>query len=1105
MIAKESIDRVYEADLIEVLEKYNIQNFKKAGATYKGLSPFSNEKTGSFMASPSKNIWKCFSSGKGGVGAVSFAMAKENLSWIEAVEKVAGLMGIILNTVDQTQEELEEMDRDEKRRKMLKWGQEKFKKHFAALPENHWAKQNLLERGYSQLTLDQFEIGYAIDNSNDITAPLKENGALDDGIKVGLVKEKGDRRYDYFNDRLIFPIIDERGRPIAFGGRASNQAVKEKGLPKYLNSPDTKFYKKEHVLYGFFQARAAMVKSSECYLTEGYTDVMGFHDKDVANTIASCGTALTLEHARKIKKACKHIILVRDGDDAGRKATLRDIDICLAVNLKVSVVELPKDEDPDTISKAQGENLGKWLKEHEYNALYWKATKLRMESDSPEGKAEAVDAVAESLIIIADPVRRKDYIAECAKLLKIGSKDLKKKVEDLVALKETKNKKAASAVYADEKQGLMMMGFPEDGDVSQFKRDGYVISKEQLCIFFENSNGGFSKGTNFIVNPLFAVRAGKSEGKRLIEFMNVVKEHTVFAITNKEMASFGLFQERILSGYNFTFEPHIQNKQFLQFRNRLLYNFRSAYELFTLGQQPEGFFAFANGVVYNNDFFPVDEYGIVEVAIEADEENKKPAVKETFYSPAYSKINITERGDEDDSFEGVREFAYKESELTFNQWMDMMYKVYEPEKAMVGIAFVIAALFRDIIVNQFSSFPHLFLTGQRQSGKTKFSESLTFLFTPGQKSFDLNTGTMVGFFRRVSKIKNIVIGLEEYTDIIQEVKFQTLKAAYDNRGRETGSISGGDKGTTLTKVQSACIILSQYLSTRDDNSLPSRSIPLGFVERNYSPEEKVVFSRLKAFERKGMTSLLVEILQYRSIIESGLSVTIEKLNRSLNQNIKGDMMERMLDNFVAIMAPVELLFKKFNFPFSWKEFETTCCEMIVSASSMIHETEGTASFWRTLEYLLDQRRIVDRREFILEPKQVFKYTDSKGKPQEYTNPHGDKILFLRLGKVHQDYVETVSKRKGEEPIGEATLREYFKSKAYYIGAVKSMHFDTGPGSCYAFNYTKMQEQGTLNLERDFRTHTAPAAANNGAHQQAAPEPVDYAAAGPESANDDLPF
>lgn len=1066
MITRESIERVLEVDLIEILQKYNLQDFQKAGANYRCFSPFTPEKSPSFMASQSKQVWKCFSTGKGGNGPVSFVMQKEQIPWIEAIEKVASLANIILQREALTEEQQEIQTRIDKQRNILQAAAERYKKNLAELEEGHWSKVLLQGRGYHDLTLEQFMIGYSLPNSNEITGPLKDKGRLDHGIKVGLVKEgEGGRTYDLFNDRIMFPIQDDRGRVISFGARTSNEAVKEKKKPKYLNGPETSHYNKSHVLYGYYQSRAAIIKHNMAYLGEGYTDVIGFHDKDVQNIVATCGTALSVENLKKLKKICSHLVLVRDGDKAGLEATYRDIDLALTHAFKVSVIEMPEGEDPDSISKREGENLQEWLTSNTQDALYWKSAKLRREAGDPDQKSAAVTSIAESLFKIKDTIKRKEYARECSKRLKISGKDISDRIDELA--NELKAKiRQDKRVYESKKHELMTVGFPEDADVEQYERDGYVISPDEMCIYFGSMYEGFYKGTNFIINPLFVIRSAKGEGKRLIEFANKMGEVTVFALNNKEISNFGQFKERIVDGFNFTFEGRVNNLHFTQFKNRLLYNFKTAHELYTLGQQPEGFYAFANGVVYNNEFFKVDEYGIVDVVIEAEEEGKAPVIKETFYSPAFSKINANVRAD-NDAFEGVREFAYKESDINFNQWMDIMYKVYG-DKAMVGIAFAISAVFRDVIVSQFNFFPHLFLTGQRQSGKTTFAESITNIFTPKKKGFDLNTGTMVGFFRMVSRIRNIVAALEEFTDQIHEIKFQTLKAAYDNRARETGAISGGDKGTTQTKVEAALIILSQYLSTRDGNSLTSRSVTMPFQETTYTPEQKMLWAKLKEMERKGMTSMLLELLKYRKEIEANLSPVIEELNRDLIKSIKGDYMERVLNNFVAIMAPLKILNQKFVLPFSWPEFYKYCQEMIVSSSDTINETDGTAKFWHTLEFLVDQKRIQQGIEFIIDPKASFKYYISRTEQKEHVNAAGDDILFLRLGKVHQDYVVETSRRKNEDPIGEATLRGYFQSKSYYIGAIKAMHFETGSASCYAFNYTMMEKMGIVNLKRTFK-------------------------------------
>ena len=614
----------------------------------------------------------------------------------------------------------------------------------------------------------------------------------------------------------------------------------------------------------------------------------------------------------------------------------------------------------------------------------------------------------------------------------------------------------------------MGTGFPEDGDVAQYKKDGYVLAPEEKAIYFvveKNDSQYFFKGANFICNPLFTIKASKGNGKRLIEFENNVGEKTVFSMDKKEISNFSLFKEAIVDGYNFTFDGKTNNFHFTQFRNKMLYNFDTAEELTTLGSQKEGFYAFANGVVIDQTFWQVDDYGMVKVNIAEDiEEGIKP-YKNMFYSPAFSKVNIGNRED-DDNYEGVRKFVFKESDMTFNKWMELFSSVYGQDKGMIGISFLISAIYRSIIVDQFGSFPFLFLTGSKNSGKTTFCESITNLFMPNEKAFDLNSGSMVAFYRVVSRFRDAVIGLEEFTDQIHEIKFQSLKGSYDDRARETGQATNDNK-TNKVKIKSACIILSQYLSVRDDNSLTSRSITEQFLEQNYTAEQKTSFMQLKAYEKKGMTSMLIELLKYRKLIEKEYSVHMEQLNRKMLKDIQGDYMERMLQNFLSIMVPIKILEKKFDWPFTWNQFYDHCLERIVSASDIISDTEGTAIFWRILEYLVDEKRVKEGVDFFIDPKPSFDIQPKKNEKKEIINAAGDDILFLRLGQVHQLYVETVSRRKHEEPIGEATLRNYFKSKPYFFGAVKGIAFKTGSFSCYAFNYTVMERMGILNILRDF--------------------------------------
>jgi DNA primase catalytic core len=1070
MITKASIDRVLDITVEEIIPK--LTDLKKAGVNLKGTSPFNKkDKTPSFIVSPAKNIWKCFSTGNGGYGPVSFLMKYETIEWIIAIKRVAEIANVVLEEEVLSPEQQKEADTFTTYKAMVEWAHDKFLKNHHELKETHWAKKNLSDRKFSEEIITKFEVGYANDSFHQLHKVFHERAKVEDAVLLGLVKHKPPRYYDYFVDRLIFPIHNTQGRVIGFGGRKSN-SPEVKDHPKYLNTPDTPLYKKDKVLYGLYQSKAAILKAGFAYLSEGYTDVMAFHNRGVDNTIATCGTALSVDQCKLLKALCNHVVVVRDGDSAGMAASYRDIDMLISCGFKVSVIELAEGEDPDTLAK-ENKKLKEYLSSNRLDALGWKALKLRNSADSPDEISNAADEMVKSLVLINDPIKQKEYVKDIAKKLKITSKDLTNKVTVYSNLKQAGLDK--ETINKDrELMSMQSRGFPVDGDLQQYKKDGFVFSEKEKAIYFKSANDIFYKGTNFITKPLFHIISSRDEGKRILEITNDTGEVGVVDFTNKEISSFTMFQEKIVDGHNFAFEPACTAFNFKQFRNRLLYSFDKAYEFTTLGQQPEGFFAFPNGVVLGSEFRAVDEYGIVQVK---DQELKKGKEKiDLFYSPSCSKVNLSGR-DDDDSHEGVRSFMYKESEINMNQWMQLMKDVYG-DKAYTGIAFVFAAIFRDILVDQYGFFPHLFLTGQKQSGKTQFSESLTNVFTPGQKGFDLNSGSIVGFFRRVSRVSNIILALEEYHDSnIHEIKFQVLKQAYDDRARETG-VASGDKKTKLDKIKSACIILSQYMSVRDDNSLSSRSITKHFIERTYNMDEKLKFAELKDYERKGLNSMLIELLKHRETVMSELTPAINELNKELIKQFgKGEYMERMLNNFVAIMAPVKILFKKFTFPFTWKEFYEHCVDAISESSSMISETEGTAKFWQTLSYLVDRRIIREGVDFLIQPKTSVKfYKGKKGgaaQYEEWTNKNGDDLLFIKLGKVHQDYVEAVSKRKNEEPIGESTLKGYFKSKPYFLGSVKGQQFKNGSTSAYVFNYTMMKELNVVELERDYSADDEP--------------------------------
>ena len=353
------------------------------------------------------------------------------------------------------------------------------------------------------------------------------------------------------------------------------------------------------------------------------------------------------------------------------------------------------------------------------------------------------------------------------------------------------------------------------------------------------------------------------------------------------------------------------------------------------------------------------------------------------------------------------------------------------------------------------------------------------LFLYKQEPFDLNSGTPVAFYRRLSRIMNAPTMLEEYHDNVDDKIFQPIKGAYDGRGREMGKATG-DNRTTTTKVNCSLIILSQYLSSRDDNSLTSRSI----VEHFIKPQEAFTnvqleeYAKLKSWEEEGLSSMLMDIIKHRPMVEENIHTTYAAINKQMKIDLKGiEYQERMLQNYVALLAPMKLLWEQFTFPFTYETMYNQFKEAIIDSSDLIIESEGLAEFWRTLEYLLDRKPfplLIKDTHFAIDKPISLSFQTRKGeKDTVWQNDSRKDILILRLNAVHQLYHKEVSTREGNEVIGENTLRNYFKSKKYFLGSVKSHQFNDTKTSAYVFDYSMMYEGGVLNLTRGVQEQSLP--------------------------------
>ena len=423
MISKSTIDKVFEQSLVEEVVGEFVQ-LKKSGSNYKGLSPFSNEKTPSFVVSPVKQIWKDFSSGKGG-NAVAFLMEHEHFTYPEAIKYLARKYNI---EIEETQ--ISSLDKEKASEKESLFIVSEYAKVFFSdtLLNSKEGKtigfSYFKERGFSDETIKKYDLGYLPDKLNYFSKEAIANGY--DPVfleKSGLSIFQNEKSIDRFRGRVIFPIHSMSGRILGFGGRILNNQLK---TAKYLNSPESLIYNKSKILYGIFYAKQDIAKLDNCFIVEGYTDVIQLHQKGIKNVVSSSGTALTLDQITLIRRLTSNVTMLFDGDKAGVNATLRGIDIILTAGLNVNVCSFPNGEDPDSYSQDKSfEEIDDYLKNNSKDFIQFKASILAQNSkNDPISKANTINEIINSISIIPDRIKQEIYVKHCSSIMDISEEVL---------------------------------------------------------------------------------------------------------------------------------------------------------------------------------------------------------------------------------------------------------------------------------------------------------------------------------------------------------------------------------------------------------------------------------------------------------------------------------------------------------------------------------------------------------------------------------------------------------------------------------------------------------------------------------------------------------
>ena len=472
MIDRATVDKIMEAtNIVDVVGEF--VNLRKAGVNYKGLCPFHDDKTPSFMVSPARQICKCFACGEGG-NAVNFLMKHEQITYPEALRWLAKKYNIEIQERELTDDEKREQSERESMFVVNEWACQ----YFHEILKNDVdglaiGKQYFRSRGIRDDIIEKFQLGFALNKRDALANEAKRKGYKEEFlIKTGLCyevrNEKGEMRNeneemtngtsaqtsllkDRFAGRAIFPWLNVSGKVVAFGGRKLDSATK--GVQqKYVNSPDSEIYHKERELYGIYQAKKAIVKEDCVYMVEGYTDVIAMHQCGLENVVANSGTALSIHQIKLLRRFTPNIVLLYDGDEAGIHAAMRGTDMLLQEGMNVKVLLLPDGDDPDSFArKHTAQQFQEYIEQHQTDFIQFKTELMLKNVKDPIKRAEAINSIVRSVSVIPDPIVRATYITECARRLDVDERTLITQTNKFIAGDREELRKVAER--EDRQQG----------------------------------------------------------------------------------------------------------------------------------------------------------------------------------------------------------------------------------------------------------------------------------------------------------------------------------------------------------------------------------------------------------------------------------------------------------------------------------------------------------------------------------------------------------------------------------------------------------------------------------------------------------------------------
>ena len=1041
MIPKDKIDEILSrTDIVDVVGAF--VKLTKKGVNHQACCPFHDEKTPSFSVSQSKQIYKCFGCGEGG-DAVGFLMRHEKMTYPEALRWLAKRHHIEVEEITLTPEEQANQEAAAKRKASIITALRMIQDFYIEnLQQNSKALEYLgNERQVSAAISATFQLGYAPNNIEPLLKYCTDNGLKTEFlVEIGTLKEGKHGLYDPFYNRIIFPIWDHYGSPVGFSGRiipSMDDLVSKIPRQKYINSAESEIYHKGQTLYGYHIAHAKIRKTKTVYLVEGNTDCMRLHAIGRTNTVAQLGTALTTDQIALLKKSgAETVILCYDSDAAGMAATIKNGEALVKDGFAVQILQLGK---PDANEKTDADTFFKTINIEDYETeqnlhdyMTWRFAREYDAAKTPVMKSGVVQKFAD-LLTATDDNTATFYVDEIGKRYKIKQQLSQTYKRCLQRLKD-ENKPITPSFRTGHHSAQN-----EEEEDPMLKRYGFM---EENGKYWFQRIGNY--GSNFILKPLFHVES-VSKPKRIFSIINEYGIAHQIELDQKDLISLQSFKLKVEGLGNFLWKT--DEISLTQLKAYMYDNTKSCKELEQLGWQAQGFWAWCNGIFYNNVFYPIDEMGVVEL----------PDDMGNYYLPALSTFYKRDK----DIYESERRFVFRpESQTSLRDFSKMMTDVFG-DNAIVLILFYINTLFRDIIVKKTNNFPLLNLFGLKGTGKSELYHTILQAFGHHPMAPNINSSSKASLGDHVAQYSNALCAIDEYKNSLEFEKIEFLKGLYNSTGRTRMNMDK-DKKKETTKADVGIIIAGQEMPTADI-ALFSRLLYTTFTKTEHTPEETKKYEQLKETAANGFTNITHEILSLRDNFkenyDKGYETAMELLSGEM-ENIQY-IEDRILKNWLMILAGYIAIADKISVCFTQNQIVTLFAQCIEKQNSQVQSGNEISVFWDTVEYIFKETFIKNEIDFKIVQREKLK-TNKYPDTIEWAPPKN--ILLMDPGRIFPLYRKH-AKQITEQVLPLQSLEFYVKNSKEYLGMVDSVKFKVeNPDTGKMENYDQT---------KDFVTNTAP--------------------------------